>query len=250
MSNKSSEPLKGKALLEKLQTLEKLPHRDRAKQCRYYTSVLMNDGQMKLRLNLSEFYDAIVAARAEEKQSRMQEKTKFRVSTPNNLDQPGEFDAVLGDRSIPPPFHGMVLGGMEGVKSRLNSTSVEVRVVALKEALNYGEAGLDLAIAALKDSSKLVQSSAYQLLWERQEQKVKQAISKCDPTLLFTTLSNWDIKQFTSQTGITEPFSSAYVVNFEWLELILESEQPSQVSALVWRSSYETYRPKKDTHIL
>lgn len=164
--------------------------------------------------------------------------------TNNNPNQPKEFDAVLGGKN-PPPVDGVVLGGIEGVKHRLNNTSVEVKIVALKETINYGEAGLDLAIAALKDPSKLVQSFAYRLLWERQEQKVKQAISKCDPTLLFTTFSNWDIKQFNSQTGINEPFSSAYVVNLEWLELLLESKQPSQVTAISLQISYNSYKPKK-----
>ncbi len=34
--------------------------------------------------------------------------------------QPGKYDAVLGGQS-PPPIHGAVLGGIEGVKRRLSN---------------------------------------------------------------------------------------------------------------------------------
>lgn len=250
MSSNSLEPLIGKALLEKLQTLSNLPHRDRAKQCGYYTTVLMNDGRQKIRLNLSEFYDAILVARAKEKQSQPQQNTSDRLSIPNNPNQPREFDAVLGNQSMP-PFQGVVLGGIEGVKSRLNSSSPEARIVALREALNYGEAGLDLAIAALKDSSRLVQGSAYQLLRERKEKKVKQALSKCDPSLFFTTLHNWNIEDFNPQVGITDPFSTAYVVDFERLELLCRSNRASQITALVWRMpSYDYVRNREYSYVV
>lgn len=243
MSNNPLEPLRGKALLEKLQTLSNLPHRDRAKHCGYYSSVLMNDGRLKNRVNFSEFYDAIRAARAEEKQSQSQQNTSERFSSLNNPSQPREFDAVLGNGTIP-PFQGVVLGGIEGVKSRLNSSSPEARIVALREALNYGEAGLDLAIAALNDSSKLVQGSAYQLLRERKEKKVKQALSNCDPGLVFTTLHNWNIKDFNPQIGLTEPFSTAYIVDFARLKLLMQSSLASQITALVWRMPPYDYSQK------
>lgn len=210
----------------------------------------MNDGRLKTRLNLSEFYDAIRAARAKEKQSQQKQNTSDRFSFPDNQNQPREFDAVLGNGTIA-PFQGVVLGGIEGVKSRLNSSSPETRVVALREALNYGEAGLELAIAALNDSSKLVQSSAYQLLWERKEKKVKQALSNCDPNLLFTSLQNWNIKDFNPQIGITEPFSTAYVVDIERLKLLLQSNLSSQITALVWRmSSYGNTQKKEYSYVV
>ena len=56
----------------------------------------------------------------------------------DNQNQPRDYDAVLGGQS-PPPVDGVVLGGLEGVRSRLRSSVVEVQVNALSEALNYGD---------------------------------------------------------------------------------------------------------------
>lgn len=125
MSNGKSARLTGKALLEKLNTLSHLPHRDRVKQCGYFTIVLTEGSQRKIMLNLSEFYDAIFKARAEEKQL-----------TPENRHQPRAFDAVIGSQASPPVL-GIVLGGLEGVESRLKSSDDQARIVALKDALNY-----------------------------------------------------------------------------------------------------------------
>jgi hypothetical protein len=49
---------------------------------------------------------------------------------------------------------------LEGVKQRLASASVSQRVAAVKEALKYGQAGLDLVIHILEDESPLLQQSA------------------------------------------------------------------------------------------
>jgi|GEM_PF-6564329 len=70
MSNSSTKTLKGKALLDKLQSLSNLTHRERAKQCGYFTILMMNDGRRKIRLDLSNFYDAILLAKTQEKQSQ------------------------------------------------------------------------------------------------------------------------------------------------------------------------------------
>ena len=73
----------------------------------------------------------------------------------NNQNQPNQYDAVLGGNA-PPPIHGAVLGGIEGVKRRLASSNVDVQIAALNDALNYGDVGLDLVISALKNESKKV----------------------------------------------------------------------------------------------
>ncbi|MEL6459182.1 MAG: hypothetical protein AAFX46_18070 [Cyanobacteria bacterium J06636_27] len=57
------------------------------------------------------------------------------------------YDAVLGGENPPLP-DSVVLGGIEGVKRRFASKVVEVRIAALRDALNYGDAGLDLVIEA------------------------------------------------------------------------------------------------------
>ncbi|MGB5961897.1 MAG: HAMP domain-containing sensor histidine kinase [Coleofasciculaceae cyanobacterium] len=66
--------------------------------------------------------------------------------------------------------------GLEKVKRRLSSDLVEQKIAALAEALNYGQAGLNLVIEVLKDPSSPIQSVAYLLLKERAEQEVKEAL--------------------------------------------------------------------------
>ena len=97
-----------------------------------------------------------------------------------NPNQPKEYDAVLGGQN-PPPMYGAVLGGIEGVKKRLASPVVEVRIAALSDALKYGEKGLDLVLQALQDESIEVQFAAYSLLKDRQEPTVKQQLDKILP---------------------------------------------------------------------
>ena len=93
----------------------------------------------------------------------------------NNPQQPREYDAVLGGNS--PSLEGAaVLGGIEGVKLRLQNPDAKVRIAALEQALNYGEQGLDLVIAGLKDESWDVEYAAYSLLKSRTEARVKEAL--------------------------------------------------------------------------
>ncbi len=71
---------------------------------------------------------------------------------PDPENQPREYDAVKGSQNST-PIDAAVLGGIKGVKSRLSSTRLEVRIAALSLALKYGEAGLDLVVNALQDES-------------------------------------------------------------------------------------------------
>jgi len=89
--------------------------------------------------------------------------------------QPREYDAVLGSNNTAAPTDA-VLGGIEGVKRRLAIGDIESRIIALSQALNYGEAGLDVVIQALQDRSKQIQWSAYGLLARKTETKVEHAL--------------------------------------------------------------------------
>ena len=92
---------------------------------------------------------------------------------PSEQNQPGEYDAVLGGQNST-PVNAAVLGGIAGVKSRLASPIVEVRIAALSQALKYGENGLDLIILqGLEDKSLQVKIAAYNLLKCQSEFKVK-----------------------------------------------------------------------------
>jgi acyl carrier protein len=93
----------------------------------------------------------------------------------NNPNQPREFDAVLGGQNSL-RNDAAVLGGLEGVKKRLNNPATEERIAALPIALNYGEEGLNLIIQALNDKSWQVEEAAYLLLRDRAEPNVMQAV--------------------------------------------------------------------------
>jgi AbrB family looped-hinge helix DNA binding protein len=58
MSENATTPLTGKALLQKVKELSHLPRRETAKRCGYCTT---KDGQV--RVNLTDFYDAVLAAK-------------------------------------------------------------------------------------------------------------------------------------------------------------------------------------------
>ncbi|MBE9166520.1 AbrB family transcriptional regulator [Pleurocapsales cyanobacterium LEGE 06147] len=59
MSETITSPLTGKALLQKVKELSHLPRRETAKRCGYYT--MTKDNQT--RVNLTDFYDAVLAAK-------------------------------------------------------------------------------------------------------------------------------------------------------------------------------------------
>ena len=90
----------------------------------------------------------------------------------NHQNEPREYDAVLGGQNLI-PVNAAILGGISGVKSRLASPAIEVRITALSEGLKYGEAGLDLIIQALHDESMQVKIAAYSLLKDRDDLKSK-----------------------------------------------------------------------------
>jgi len=85
MTETATTPLTGKALLQKVKELSHLPRRETAKRCGYYTTTKSNQG----RVNLTDFYDAILAARGiplgteNSKDGRGREPT-YRVSVHKN----------------------------------------------------------------------------------------------------------------------------------------------------------------------
>ena len=108
-----------------------------------------------------------------------------------NPNQPKKYDAVKGGESQV-PLGAAVLGGIPGVKSRLASPIVEVKIAALSEALKYGEAGLDLIIGALQDESMPMKFAAYSLLKDRDEPNIKQQLHKLQksfPTFEFDAIA-------------------------------------------------------------
>ena len=102
---------------------------------------------------------------------------------PDSSNQPKHSDAILGGQQ-PPPITGAVLGGLQGVKHRLANPSADIRRAALTDALNYGQAGLELVVEALNDPEETVQWSAYLLLSKSfPSASVREILEKAIPAL-------------------------------------------------------------------
>ncbi|BAY83106.1 GUN4 domain protein [Calothrix parasitica NIES-267] len=146
--------------------------------------------------------------------------------------QPREFDAVLGG-STSPIFTSAVLGGIEGVKLRLQSKNVDVRFDALWDALNYGEAGLDLIAQRLHDYYGKVSRYAELLLRERGGEKGKQALLDYNPWKYLTTIESWKTQKYKPEVGIVFPFGKMYLIrNKIQFKALIEDPLVKQVEAL------------------
>jgi sugar lactone lactonase YvrE len=113
--------------------------------------------------------------------------------TENN--QPRPDDAVQGTQS-PQPLNALVLGDIEGLKQRLANTNGKQKIAALKEALKYGQEGLELLIHALQDKDWQVSHASYGLLQENVEPELKQALQKYDPYLMCFQIFSWCSREF------------------------------------------------------
>jgi len=91
--------------------------------------------------------------------------------------EPRNDDVVIGDQAAV-PAGAVILGGLEGLRKRLSSDVPEQRAIALPEALQHGQRGLNLVVRALGDRSALVRQEAYALLRYRSEPKVIRAVQE------------------------------------------------------------------------
>jgi hypothetical protein len=133
------------------------------------------------------------------------------MSQPN----PNNTDAILGGQN-PPPVNAVVLGGLAGVKQRLENGSIDQRLQALNDAVQYGDKAIELVIQALTDESPEVQVLTSKLLrysfgLAGEEELYKYALdieSHYDPF-------NQPQKLYDYKTGITAPEDTTYVVRVE-----------------------------------
>ncbi|ALF54106.1 hypothetical protein ACX27_16675 [Nostoc piscinale CENA21] len=147
----------------------------------------------------------------------------------NNSNQPGEFDAVLGGEAKNQNY-AVVLGGIEGVKNRLNSEDYEVIFAALEDALQYGDPGVDLIIEALYDSSEAIHDCAVYLLGKAGI-KGKQALLDYDPWLVFTIFKNWGDRYY--EDRIYDPIGRAYCVqSTDRLSRLLKDSKAKDIEAI------------------
>jgi hypothetical protein len=94
---------------------------------------------------------------------------------------PHKSDLVLGGQN-PPPTNAAILGGLAGVKQRLESESIEQRIQTLNDTVQYGKDSIDLLMQSLSDSADEVSKLAYELLCDR--------LDKIEQNKLFRVLSS------------------------------------------------------------
>lgn len=89
--------------------------------------------------------------------------------------KPKDDSAVLGGQNSFDSY-SLVLGGLQGVRNRLQSNCSNQKVDALLDALQYGHAGIEVVAQALGDRRREVRQSAFLLLSDTNEDVAKQAI--------------------------------------------------------------------------
>ncbi|MBW4694068.1 MAG: hypothetical protein KME27_20165 [Lyngbya sp. HA4199-MV5] len=100
--------------------------------------------------------------------------------------QPKSQDAILG--GLAPPT-GVVLGGLEGVKQRLASGVWNQQAAAVTQALQYGEAGLDLLLQTLKQEERItLRWAIYWNLIHQAKPALKGILSQYNPYRSFQPL--------------------------------------------------------------
>ncbi|MBD2096388.1 hypothetical protein H6F90_14700 [Trichocoleus sp. FACHB-591] len=156
----------------------------------------------------------------------------------------------------PAPIQAAVLGGLANVETRLNSTSLETKLDALRMCTRCGEQGFRHIIQALDDPLPRTQYEAYLLLRNRTETQIQQALGQHKfwqhfqrldglPMGHATMFANRKVEDFNSQLGVQDPIATAYALRIprwswetqeaiedKFMELLIDP-QTSQLEALV-----------------
>ncbi len=119
---------------------------------------------------------------------------------------------------------------IDSIKRRLSNPVLEVQTATLKEALDFGDAGLEVVLQALQTGSRQLQRSAYRLLRKSQEPRVKQVLQNYKPWQRFERLEEYlgykgrhvsrfsdrSVIEFSPETSITDPVNTAYALRCEY----------------------------------
>jgi hypothetical protein len=139
---------------------------------------------------------------------------------------PHESDLILGGQN-PPPIDAAILGGLAGVKQRLESESIAERIWALNNAVQYGENAIDLAIQALSDETGEVRRSAKRLLRDRLGEVGRKALLDRETMSYFTTIDDWKQEVYNPEVGIIDPNNNAYI-----LEVDITSSRSNEIDTI------------------
>jgi hypothetical protein len=145
---------------------------------------------------------------------------------------PSNSDAVLGNTRL--PLNAAVLGGLAGAQQRLSSESLFARLQALKDGIQYGSDGINLALQALVDPTDEVKRLARKLLRTQAGSEGKAALLEREPLSYFTTLADWRWETYNPKVGIVDPENNAYVISMtDGLRNYQHSHDLSQFESLI-----------------
>ena len=106
-----------------------------------------------------------------------------------NPRQPRPDDAVLGGQ-FQVPIYAAVLGGIEGIKLRLETNSLEKKKAALQDALKYEEKGIEVLFGILEQEENLeLEWLAYSLLKKQPSTIIKTRLEKHFPWYEFESVT-------------------------------------------------------------
>ncbi len=109
----------------------------------------------------------------------------------HNSQEPKEDDVSLcGHYKV--PADDVVLGELERINQLMVHGRIEQKIDALLDAFEYGQAGLEIIIHSLHDSSREVREAAYFLLQESTELSAKEILQEYIPYDFFKCLHAWN----------------------------------------------------------
>jgi hypothetical protein len=119
-------------------------------------------------------------------------------------DRPNEFDVVMGNQTMI-PNGSMVLGGIEKIISRLDTDSIQLKILALKDAVHYGNAGLLVVLEHLDHEQFEIQNVAYSLLESRSEPFVRDRLAGYQSIRKYTRHANrYELFEQMGRSGMPE----------------------------------------------
>jgi hypothetical protein len=120
-------------------------------------------------------------------------------------------DAVLGGQN-PHFLNSAILGGLAGIKQRLESGLPVAKLQALKDVIQYGADGISLSLQALSDPNEDVRRLARRLLRNQYGEEGKAAFLEQEPSSYLITIANWRYEIYNPEVGIRDPENNAYAI--------------------------------------
>ncbi|MEP1079523.1 STM4015 family protein [Leptolyngbya sp. PL-A3] len=169
---------------------------------------------------------------------------------------PQSSDVVLGGNG-PAPNQGAILGGIEGIRQKLNHPDLTLRLEALDQAWSYGDAGRVCLEQALGDRSKTIRRRAHWLLRQpkvtpRPHLPVWDLAERLGGYLGYsgqhvTHFAKRDVREFQAGQALSNPQQTAYALRSGYdddndggtsidaqLDALLDTAGSEQVEALVF----------------